>query len=128
MSDSRFDQSDRTDRPAEVTDPLLWRLATMVAEAHEADDEGLCRNPSCAGATWPCAAWRSAQQGLRAAQGGPGPESEPPAGDDGDEAGDADPDPLTGWPTNLLPPGSRSLQPAVIAERDGTSPAAVSAA
>ena len=91
----------RPERPAEVTDPLLWRLATAVAEAHEADEDDVCRNPSCVGAAWPCAAWTNAQEGLRAARADPrtAPESSADEGADGlDRA-----DPLIGWPTNLLP-------------------------
>ncbi|WP_234039650.1 hypothetical protein [Micromonospora coerulea] len=65
MSDA---STDRADRPAEVTDPLLWGLATAVADAHQADGEGVCVSPSCVGAAWPCAAWDSAQEGMRAAR------------------------------------------------------------
>ena len=90
----------RPERPAEVTDPLLWRLATAVAEAHEADENDVCRNPSCVGAAWPCAAWTSAQEGLRAAQAAPRTAQESSA-DEG--AGDLDrDDPLIGWRTDLL--------------------------
>lgn len=60
--------TDRADRPAEVTDPLLWGLATAVADAHQADEDGACVSPSCVGAAWPCAAWNNAQEGMRAAQ------------------------------------------------------------
>ncbi|MEV6370645.1 hypothetical protein FXF53_26295 [Micromonospora sp. WP24] len=60
-----------TDRPDEVTDPLLWKLALEVADAHEPDGEGGCRNLLCAGEPWPCTAWNNAQRALSAAQGGP---------------------------------------------------------
>ncbi|MEV0155151.1 hypothetical protein AB0H57_15600 [Micromonospora sp. NPDC050686] len=56
------------DRPAEVTDPLLWKLALEVADAHAPDDEGGCRNLGCAGQAWPCAAWNNAQHALQVAQ------------------------------------------------------------
>ncbi|MFG2054380.1 hypothetical protein ACGFI9_10125 [Micromonospora sp. NPDC048930] len=86
--------TDRADRPAEVTDPLLWGLAAAVADAHQPDD-GVCVSPSCVGAAWPCAAWNSAQEGLRAAR---APQSAPaaPAGVT-DERRD---DPATGWSTD----------------------------
>ncbi|MET7834882.1 hypothetical protein ABZS44_18900 [Micromonospora sediminicola] len=57
-----------TDRPDEVTDPLLWDLAAAVADAHQPDAERVCASPSCAGAAWPCAAWEAAQLGLTAAR------------------------------------------------------------
>ncbi|MET7967070.1 hypothetical protein [Micromonospora sp. NPDC005305] len=60
--------TDRAERPAEVTDPLLWGLSAAVADAHQPDDERVCVSPSCVGAAWPCAPWESAQEGLRAAR------------------------------------------------------------
>jgi len=63
--------TERDDRPAEVSDPLLWRLAAAVADTHQPDENGSCDSPSCLGAGWPCAAWNSAQDGLRVARGGP---------------------------------------------------------
>ncbi|MEV1328598.1 hypothetical protein AB0J20_03360 [Micromonospora costi] len=60
---------DVTDRPDWVADPLLWKLALGVADAHEPDGEGGCRNLLCAGEPWPCTAWNNAQLALRAAQG-----------------------------------------------------------
>ncbi|WFE35815.1 hypothetical protein [Micromonospora sp. WMMD975] len=56
------------DRPAEVTDPLLWDLSAAVADAHQPDATRRCASPSCAGAAWPCAAWDTAQVGLGAAR------------------------------------------------------------
>ncbi|MEH0972606.1 hypothetical protein V6U77_15915 [Micromonospora sp. CPCC 205546] len=68
MSDTT-DRSDRqADRPAEVTDPLLWKLALDVADAHEPDGDGGCRNLLCAGQAWPCPAWNNAQRALRMAR------------------------------------------------------------
>lgn len=99
----------RPERPAEVTDPLLWRLATAVAEAHEADEDDVCRNPSCVGAAWPCAAWTSAQEGLRAAQQAAPPTRSLSSADEGADDLDRG-DPLIGWPSNLLPsPGDMPL-------------------
>ncbi|MFJ1541263.1 hypothetical protein ACIODS_22185 [Micromonospora chalcea] len=66
MSEASTDRV--TDRPAEVTDPLLWDLAAAVADAHQPDAERVCASPSCAGAAWPCAAWNNAQAGLSAAR------------------------------------------------------------
>ncbi|MEU8071329.1 MULTISPECIES: hypothetical protein [unclassified Micromonospora] len=66
MSEASTDRV--ADRPAEVTDPLLWDLAAAVADAHQPDDERACASPSCAGAAWPCAAWDNAQAGLSAAR------------------------------------------------------------
>ncbi|MET8835974.1 hypothetical protein ABZV78_18910 [Micromonospora sp. NPDC004540] len=90
--------TDRADRPAEVTDPLLWGLSAAVADAHQPDDDRICVSPSCVGAAWPCAAWNNAQEGLRAAR---VPRPAPPA-----DAPIAEPprdDPLTGWSTDLVP-------------------------
>ncbi|MEH0824794.1 MULTISPECIES: hypothetical protein [Micromonospora] len=66
MSEASTDRV--ADRPAEVTDPLLWDLAAAVADAHQPDAERVCASPSCAGAAWPCAAWNNAQVGLSAAR------------------------------------------------------------
>ncbi|MEU5907019.1 hypothetical protein ABZ780_21920 [Micromonospora sp. NPDC047467] len=66
MSDDTSNRpSRRTERPHDVTDPLLWQLAVDVLSAHEPDDEGLCRNLQCAGQSWPCAARNGAEQSLR---------------------------------------------------------------
>ncbi|MFC0097097.1 hypothetical protein ACFFKH_06100 [Micromonospora marina] len=66
MSEASTDRV--ADRPAEVTDPLLWDLAAAVADAHQPDAERACASPSCAGAAWPCPAWNNAQVGLSAAR------------------------------------------------------------
>ncbi|WFE40483.1 hypothetical protein [Micromonospora sp. WMMD998] len=66
MSGSNTDRA--ADRPAEVTDPLLWDMSAAVADAHQPDAEGRCASPSCAGAAWPCAPWDTAQVGLSAAR------------------------------------------------------------
>ncbi|MGC4892667.1 hypothetical protein [Micromonospora sp. DT31] len=66
------------DRPAEVTDPLLWDLAAAVADAHQPDAERVCASPSCVGAAWPCAAWNAAQEGLGVAR-RPRPDESPGA-------------------------------------------------
>ncbi|MCW3843306.1 hypothetical protein ONA70_24695 [Micromonospora yasonensis] len=95
MSDA---STDHADRPAEVTDPLLWDLAAAVADAHQPDDNQVCASPSCVGAAWPCAAWDSAQEGLRAAR-APQPAPAAPAGGT-DERRD---DPSTGWSGGLVP-------------------------
>ncbi|MFG1888717.1 hypothetical protein ACGFIR_12710 [Micromonospora sp. NPDC049051] len=83
MSDTT-DRSDRqADRPAEVTDPLLWKLALDVADAHEPDGDGGCRNLLCAGQAWPCPAWNNAQRALhmaRADSGQSAPRAVAPAG------------------------------------------------
>ncbi|MFG3601369.1 hypothetical protein [Micromonospora chersina] len=98
--------TDRADRPAEVTDPLLWGLSTAVADAHQPDDDRVCVSPSCVGAAWPCAAWNNAQEGLRAAR---APRPAPPAAAATGEpaaAATGEPghaDPLTGWSTDLVP-------------------------
>ncbi|MFF5181344.1 hypothetical protein ACFY2Q_25230 [Micromonospora sp. NPDC000316] len=66
MSDDTSNRpSRRTERPHDVTDPLLWQLAVDVLSAHEPDDEGFCRNLQCAGQSWPCAARNGAEQSLR---------------------------------------------------------------
>ena len=50
--------------PAEVTDPLLWRLATDVAQAHQPDRTGRCDNLLCDRQQWPCDAARNARRAL----------------------------------------------------------------
>ncbi|MEU9825297.1 hypothetical protein [Micromonospora chersina] len=90
--------TDRADRPAEVTDPLLWDLSSAVADAHQPDEDRVCTSPSCVGAAWPCAAWNNAQEGLRAAR---APRPAPPAAVATGEPGQGDP--LTGWSTDLVP-------------------------
>ncbi|MFE9955567.1 hypothetical protein [Micromonospora sp. NPDC005299] len=89
--------TDRADRPAEVTDPLLWGLSAAVADAHQPDDDRVCVSPSCVGAAWPCAAWEKAQEGLRAAR-APRPVSA--AADTPTEPGQ---NPSTGWSTDEAP-------------------------
>ncbi|MGS2616241.1 hypothetical protein ACVCAH_17205 [Micromonospora sp. LZ34] len=69
MSDTSLDRSDhQVDRPEEVTDPLLWKLALEVADAHEPGDDGGCRNLLCTGQPWPCEAWNNAQRALSVAR------------------------------------------------------------
>ncbi|MCZ7437349.1 hypothetical protein O7598_13165 [Micromonospora sp. WMMC241] len=58
------------DRPAEVTDPLLWDLSAAVADTHQPDAQRACASPSCAGVAWPCPAWNAAQAGLTIARAG----------------------------------------------------------
>ncbi|WP_262281934.1 hypothetical protein [Micromonospora sp. MA102] len=91
--------TDRAERPAEVTDPLLWGLSAAVADAHQPDDEQVCVSPSCVGAAWPCAAWENAQEGLRAAR---MPRPAPAPAGTTTEPG---PDPSTGWSTDEAPAG-----------------------
>jgi hypothetical protein len=73
MSDDTSNRPSRTaERPHDVTDPLLWQLAVDVLSAHEADDDGQCRNLQCAGQPWPCAARTGAEHSLRLARSAPG--------------------------------------------------------
>ncbi|WBB69366.1 hypothetical protein [Micromonospora sp. WMMD812] len=65
---SETSHNDSADRPDGVTDPLLWRLALGVADAHEPDGEGGCRNLLCDGEAWPCTPWNNAQRALQIAQ------------------------------------------------------------
>ncbi|WP_431729584.1 hypothetical protein [Verrucosispora sp. TAA-831] len=58
------------ERPEHVTDPLLWRLALHVADAHAPAEDGDCAHLLCAGQEWPCAPWQQAQRALVLAQGG----------------------------------------------------------
>ncbi|MGC4773390.1 hypothetical protein ACLQ25_31030 [Micromonospora sp. DT44] len=89
MSDETSNRtSRRAERPDDVTDPLLWQLAVDVLDAHEADDEGRCRNLQCAGQSWPCAARTTAEQSLRLARSTP--DSVETATDGGGDG--------TGWP------------------------------
>lgn len=60
--------------PDDVTDVLLWRLATTVASDHHPDPvntagtSASCVHPTCAGAPWPCPPHRHAQQALAVAR------------------------------------------------------------
>ncbi|MFY1614966.1 hypothetical protein [Micromonospora sp. WMMD736] len=98
MSDETSNRpSRRAERPDDVTDPLLWQLAVDVLDAHEADDEGRCRNLQCAGQSWPCAARTTAEQSVRLAR------STPDSVEmtiDGGGAG-------TGWPAEAAAPAQR---------------------
>ncbi|BCJ62801.1 hypothetical protein [Micromonospora endophytica] len=80
MSENADRPSHVTDRPDEVTDPLLWRLALDVADAHAPAEEGGCVHLICAGAQWPCGPWEQAQRALNLAQGGPADETNAPQG------------------------------------------------
>ncbi len=71
MSENADRPSHTTDRPDDVTDPLLWRLALDVADAHAPAEDGGCAHLLCAGQDWPCAPWQRAQRALSLAQGGP---------------------------------------------------------
>ncbi|SCG69283.1 hypothetical protein [Micromonospora inositola] len=104
--------TDHADRPAEVTDPLLWGLATAVADAHQADEDGACVSPSCVGAAWPCAAWNNAQEGMRAAQAATRPASAA-------TTGTVDRDPATA--ETVRSAASHHTQPAPAAGRDGAA-------
>jgi hypothetical protein len=98
MSDETSDRpSRRAERPHDVTDPLLWQLAVDVLDAHEADDEGHCRNLQCAGQSWPCAARTTAEQSLRLARSTP---DSVESAVDGAGAG-------TGWPAEVPAPAQR---------------------
>ncbi|WBB50886.1 hypothetical protein O3597_10640 [Verrucosispora sp. WMMA2044] len=71
MSENATDRHHQTaDRPAGVTDPLLWRLALDVADAHAPGEDGGCTHLLCAGQNWPCEPWQQAQRALNLAQGG----------------------------------------------------------
>ncbi|SCG43245.1 hypothetical protein [Micromonospora coxensis] len=63
--------------PAGVTDPLLWRLAADVAQAHQPDRTGRCDNLLCDRQEWPCEAASNARRALEmsglAAEELPGP-------------------------------------------------------
>ncbi|MFF0718293.1 hypothetical protein [Micromonospora sp. NPDC003816] len=73
MSEYTTDRPDTThERPETVTDPLLWRLALHVADAHAPAEDGDCAHLLCAGQEWPCAPWQQAQRALVLAQGGTG--------------------------------------------------------
>ncbi|MFI9639874.1 hypothetical protein ACIG87_07365 [Micromonospora sp. NPDC051925] len=50
--------------PAGVTDPLLWRLALDVIDAHHPDQSGRCDNLLCEHQVWPCHAARNARRAL----------------------------------------------------------------
>ncbi|MGN9804790.1 hypothetical protein [Micromonospora sp. L32] len=60
----RPEPRDRGTAPAGVTDPLLWRLAAGVADAHQPDETGHCDNLLCDHQEWPCDAARQAQRAL----------------------------------------------------------------
>ncbi|MBQ1047103.1 hypothetical protein ACIBQ2_04495 [Micromonospora sediminimaris] len=80
MSENAIDRHHHTtDRPAGVTDPLLWRLALDVADAHAPGEDGGCTHLLCAGQNWPCEPWQQAQRALNLAQGGTADETTTPA-------------------------------------------------
>ncbi|MFJ6194677.1 hypothetical protein [Micromonospora sp. NPDC092111] len=65
MSDTdRPQQRTRAAVPAGVTDPLLWRLALDVIEAHHPDRTGHCDSLLCDRQEWPCDATRNAHRAL----------------------------------------------------------------
>ncbi|MFI7080830.1 hypothetical protein ACIBO1_26335 [Micromonospora sp. NPDC049903] len=71
MSEYTTGRPNATDeRPDHVTDPLLWRLALHVADAHAPAEDGDCAHLLCAGREWPCEPWQQAQRALILAQGG----------------------------------------------------------
>lgn len=55
--------------PSDVTDPLLWRLAYDVAEAHQSDETGRCRSLLCAGQQGPCETLHNAERAMELARG-----------------------------------------------------------
>jgi hypothetical protein len=60
--------SDLAAPPDDITDPLLWRLATDVAAAHQTGADGRCRNLQCADQPRQCAAGRNARRALHLAR------------------------------------------------------------
>ncbi|MDG4797519.1 hypothetical protein [Micromonospora sp. WMMD1082] len=85
MSENVTDRHSHTaDRPAEVTDPLLWRLALDVADAHAPAEDGGCAHLLCAGQPWPCDPWQQAQRALSLAQGGSDEPQQPASPQQGD--------------------------------------------
>jgi hypothetical protein len=66
---SHIRPSQRTLLPSDVTDPLLWRLATDVLTAHQPGPDDRCVNLQCTGQRpGPCRAARQAQQAMRTAR------------------------------------------------------------
>lgn len=57
--------------PEDVTDIMLWRLATEVTAQHQPDPvhPGRCTNLRCTGESYPCLPARDAARALRAATG-----------------------------------------------------------
>ncbi|OWV07981.1 hypothetical protein B5D80_13095 [Micromonospora wenchangensis] len=65
MSDTdRPQRHTRAAVPAGVTDPLLWRMALDVIDAHHPDQGGRCDNLLCEHQEWPCDAARNAHRAL----------------------------------------------------------------
>ncbi|MER5702087.1 hypothetical protein ABT023_09020 [Micromonospora sp. NPDC002296] len=62
-----------------MTDPLLWRLAYDVAEAHQPDETGRCRSLLCAGQQGPCETLHNAERAMELARGAGAVESRWPA-------------------------------------------------
>ncbi|MFC0007775.1 hypothetical protein [Micromonospora siamensis] len=117
MSSSKSEQPRQGDeRPAEVRDPLLWKLALGVADAHGPDDDGTCNNLGCAGQSWPCTAWNNAQHALKMARTEPaGQPSAVPAGPATAEPSGQRPEPIIGWSTDLASRAtSRDQHPVVV--------------
>lgn len=61
---SETDEPQQPTTPDGVTDPLLWRLAVGVTDAHQRDETGHCGNLLCQHQEWPCEATRNAQRAL----------------------------------------------------------------
>ncbi|MFD6613353.1 hypothetical protein ACGF5H_10830 [Micromonospora chalcea] len=117
MSEASTDRV--ADRPAEVTDPLLWDLAAAVADAHQPDAERVCASPSCAGAAWPCAAWNAAQTALITARSPrPGTPSRPATA----------PGPIASRPAGTVAPAARPHATGQPAAADATERLAATAA
>ncbi|MFC4021558.1 hypothetical protein ACFOW4_26975 [Micromonospora sp. GCM10011542] len=117
--DSSNRPSRRTERPADVTDPLLWQLAVDVLSAHEPDENGACRNLLCAGQPWPCAARSSAEQSLRLARGS----TETPATADGGEGAATG----SGWSAESVPAARRNRAAGSASSRRGSGATASAA-
>ncbi|WP_320064312.1 hypothetical protein [Micromonospora sp. RTGN7] len=68
--------------PSDVTDPLLWRLAYDVANAHQPDDNGHCHNLLCDGQEAPCQTMLNAERAMQLARGAAPAESRRPGAQD----------------------------------------------
>jgi hypothetical protein len=55
--------------PSDVTDPLLWRLAYDVAEAHQPDEDGRCPNLLCDRQQSPCDPLANAERAMQLSRG-----------------------------------------------------------
>lgn len=116
---SRTRPSQLAETPDDVTDPLLWRLALDVADAHQPGADGRCTNTLCAGENGPCNASRYVQRAMRSARPGASAAPEGDAVHRHAQPTDRDHNPVDG---SLPATASTARRGESTAPRDGSMP------